>query len=250
MSTKDMRRALDVILISLGLALVWQIASWQLGTDLLPGPWRTLRQVAGLAADARFQRDLAATAGAYAIALALAMAGGLALGVICGGWKKIGDEIEPLVLALIATPKVMLYPIILLFFGLGDAAKIFFGLLHGLPPVVIVMANALRTLRPIYRKVAQTLRLSRVDFALRILVPAVVPEAVASFRICFALTFLGVLVGEMFASTRGLGHLLFASIGANDQVTIMAVTLLLFCFAGFGSSLLLALSQRFGKAPL
>jgi len=54
----------------------------------------------------------------------------------------------------------------------------------------------------------------------------------------------------MFASTRGLGHLLFASIGTNDQVTIMAVSLLLFGFAGFGSSLLLALSQRLRKAPL
>ena len=246
----NIRRSLDVALICLALGLAWQTASWQLGADLLPGPWQTLRQVVGLFAEPRFQRDLAATANAYSIAVAIAMAGGLTLGVICGGWKTIGDEIEPLVLALIATPKVMLYPIILLFFGLGDAAKIFFGLLHGLPPVVIVMANALRTLRPIYRRVAQTMRLSRTIFALHILIPAVMPEAVASFRICFALTLLGVLVGEMFASTRGLGHLLFASIGTNDQVTIMAVTLLLFGFAGLGSSLLLAFGRRLGKAPL
>jgi NitT/TauT family transport system permease protein len=245
---KNMRRGLDVALICLALALAWQIASWQLGPDLLPGPWHTLRHIAGLIAEPRFQRDLAATASAYAIALAIAMAGGLALGVICGGWKTIGDEIEPLVLALIATPKVMLYPIILLFFGLGDAAKIFFGLLHGLPPVVIVMANALRTLRPIYRKAARTMRLSRTSFALHVLAPAVIPEAVAGFRICFALTLLGVLVGEMFASTRGLGHLLFASIGTNDQTTIMAITLLLFGFAGLGSSLLIAFGRRFRKA--
>ena len=76
------------------------------------------------------------------------------------------------------------------------------------------------------------------------LVPAVFPEIVASFRVCFALTLLGVLVGEMFASTRGLGHLLFASIGTNDQPTIMAITLLLFVFAGLGSSALLAVSGR------
>jgi NitT/TauT family transport system permease protein len=245
---KNAQPALDVALVCLALVFVWQIASWQLGADLLPGPGQTLRKIAGLVADRRFQRDLAATTNAYLIALAIAMAGGLALGVICGGWKQIGDEVEPLILALIATPKVMLYPIILLFFGLGDAAKIVFGLLHGLPPVVIVMANALRTLRPIYRKVAQTMRLSRASFALHVLVPAVTPEAVASFRICFSLTLLGVLVGEMFASTRGLGHLLFASIGTNDQVTIMAVSLLLFGFAGAGSSLLLALSRRFRKA--
>jgi NitT/TauT family transport system permease protein len=244
MTWKDARRGLDVTLICVALAAAWQVASWQVGTDVLPGPWGTLRQLAALIAEPRFQRDLAATASAYGIALALAMAGGLTLGVMCGGWKAVGDEVEPLTLALIATPKVMLYPIILLFFGLGDAAKIIFGLLHGLPPVVITMANALRTLRPIYRKVARTMRLSRRTTALHVLIPAVMPEAVAGFRICFALTLLGVLVGEMFASTRGLGHRLFASIGTNDQPTIMAVTLLLFVFAGLGSSLLLALRRR------
>src|SRR5262249_61050971 len=131
----------------------------------------------GLSAERRFRRGGRGTASAYGIALALAMVGGLTLGVICGGWKAVGDEIEPLLLVLIATPKVMFYPIILLFFGLGDAAKIFFGLLHGLPPVAIMMANALRTLRPIYRKVAQTMRLSPDAYALHVLIPAVMPEA-------------------------------------------------------------------------
>jgi NitT/TauT family transport system permease protein len=244
MTGKDTWRGVDIALICVVLTIVWQAASWQVGPDVLPAPWPTLQKLWFLSGNSRFQQDVAATANAYAIALTLAMAGGLALGVACGGWKAIGDEIEPLILALIATPKVMFYPIILLFFGLGDAAKIFFGLLHGLPPVVIMMANALRTLRPIYRKVAQTMRLSPRSFAVHILIPAVVPEAIASFRICFALTLLGVLVGEMFASTRGLGHLLFASIGTNDQPTIMAVTLLLFAFAGIGSAVLLAISRR------
>jgi len=247
MSGKNGWRSLDVALICLALALIWQAASWRVGPDVLPGPWQTLQQLTTLMGQPRFQADVAATAQAYVIALAIAMLGGLALGVICGGWRAIGDEVEPLILALIATPKVMLYPIILLFFGLGDAAKIFFGLLHGLPPVVIMMANALRTLRPIYRKVAQTMRLSPRAYAIHVLIPAIVPEAVASFRVCFALTLLGVLVGEMFASTRGLGHLLFGSIGTNDQATIMAVTLLLFVFAGLGSAMLLALSKRSGS---
>jgi NitT/TauT family transport system permease protein len=55
---------------------------------------------------------------------------------------------------------------------------------------------------------------------------------------------LGVLVGEMFASSRGLGHLLMASIGANDQSTILTITLILFVFAGAGSSILLMFSRR------
>ncbi len=244
MSWDGIRRTADIALVCVALALVWQGLSWTVGASTLPSPLESTQRLIALMQQPRFLRDLSATSQAYVISLALAMAGGLTLGVLCGGWRVIGEQIEPPLLVLIATPKVMLYPIILLFFGLGDAAKIFFGLLHGLPPVVIMTANALRTLRPIYRKTALTMRLSNRAYALHVLVPAVFPEIVASFRICFALTLLGVLVGEMFASTRGLGHLLIASIGTHDQPTIMAITLLLFVFAGIGSSLLLMLSRR------
>jgi NitT/TauT family transport system permease protein len=244
MSRDSIRRAGDVALVCLALAIVWQALAWFVGKDTLPSPLDTLQHLFALLHQPRFQRDLTATSQAYAISLALAMIGGLTLGVLCGGWRAIGEQIEPPLLILIATPKVMFYPIILLFFGLGDAAKVFFGILHGLPPVVILTANALRTLRPIYRKAALTMRLSNRAYALHVLVPAVFPEIVASFRMCFALTLLGVLVGEMFAATRGLGHLLIGSIGTYDQPTILAITLLLFAFAGIGSNLLLKLSRR------
>lgn len=239
-----MKRSLDIALVALALLAAWFVLSWFVGGATLPGPIEAARRLTLLMQQPRFMLDLKATAAAYGISLVLAMAGGLALGILAGGWRTIGAQLEPPLLVLIATPKVMFYPIILLFFGLGDPAKIFFGILHGLPPVAILTANALRTLRPIYRKTARTMRLSVVSYVLYVLVPAVFPEIVASFRVCFALTLLGVLVGEMFASTHGLGHLLFASIGTNDQPTIMAITLLLFAFAGIGSSLLLGLSRR------
>lgn len=239
-----MRRATETVLVCFCLFMMWQILSWVIGAATLPSPVQAVQRLVFLLHEPRFLRDISATAQAYSIALVLAMAGGLTLGVLCGGWSAIGEQLEPALLALIATPKVMFYPIILLFFGLGDSAKVFFGILHGLPPVVIFTANALRTMCPIYRKAALTMRLSRRTYALYVLVPAVLPEIIASFRVCFALTLLGVLVGEMFASVSGLGHLLFASIGTYDQPTIMAVTLLLFAFAGIGSSILLRLSTR------
>jgi NitT/TauT family transport system permease protein len=242
-----MRRSIDIVLVALALLLVWFALSWLIGAATLPGPITAARKLASLLQQPRFMRDLSATGQAYGVSLAFAMAGGLMLGILSGGWRSIGDKIEAPLLVLIATPKVMFYPVILLFFGLGDPAKIFFGILHGLPPVAILTANALRTLRPIYRKTARTLRLSVTSYILYVLIPAVFPEIVASFRVCFALTLLGVLVGEMFASSHGLGHLLIASIGTNDQPTIMAITLLLFAFAGIGSSLLLMLSRRAGR---
>ena len=235
---------LDTALVLGGGMLAWKALSLAIGAHTLPPPIATAEHVRALLEQPSFLDDLAATAQAYGIALAIGMAGGLALGVLFGGWRFIGEAFEPMMHILVATPKVTLYPVILLLFGLGDPAKIAFGVLHGLPPVVIMTADAIRGLKPIYRKAALTLRLTSRDYALRLLIPAVMPELLASFRICFAQALLGVLVGEMFASARGLGHRLMASIGVDDNPTILAIVVIVFLFAGAGSTALLAVAAR------
>jgi len=231
------------IVILIGL-LIWQLVSMAVGAHTLPPPLATAQHILELAAQPGFRRDLGSTATAYAMALAIGMTGGLVLGVLFGGWRLIGQTFEPSMHLLVATPKVTLYPVILLLFGLGDAAKVAFGVLHGLPPVVIITAAAIRNLNPIYARSARTLRLTPSDFAWRLLIPAVTPEVLGAFRICFAQALLGVLVGEMFASTNGIGHRLMASIGVDDNPTILAIVVLVFLFAGCGSVALLAITAH------
>ena len=244
MKRNSLQRTGDIALMSLSLVVGWQILSLLIGVRTLPAPLQTAERLASAFFEPSFLRDLSATGQAYAIALALAMSGGIAIGLLFGGWRAFGETFEPWLHVVISIPKVTLYPVILLLFGLGDAAKIAFGVLHGLPTVAIMCASAIRALKPIYRKAALTMRLTRRNYALYVLLPAVAPEILASFRVCFALTLLGVLVGEMFASARGLGHLLMASIGVDDMPTIMAIIVLLFLFAGVGSSGLLAAINR------
>jgi NitT/TauT family transport system permease protein len=244
MSRSAARQLGDIVLASLVLLAAWQGLSLLIGARVLPGPLDSAARLLQALGQPSFIEDLAATARAYVIALAIAMGGGVSLGLLFGGSRAMGETFEPVLHILVSVPKVALYPIILLLFGLGDPAKIAFGVLHGLPTVAIITAGAIRSLRPIYRKAARAMRLTPRRYALHVLLPAVAPEIVASFRICFAFTLLGILVGEMFASAHGLGRLLMASIGVDDMPTIMAIIVLLFLFAGAGSSALLALVRR------
>ena len=242
---RDVARQIgDIAIASLVLVAGWQALSLAVGARTLPAPLQTAERLAAAFAQAGFLDDLVATAQAYGIALLIAMGAGVVLGLLFGGWRAVGETFEPAMHVLVSVPKVALYPIILLLFGLGDSAKIAFGVLHCLPTVAIMTAGAIRSLRPIYRKAARSMRLTPRNYALHILLPAVAPEIVASFRICFAFTLLGILVGEMFASAHGLGHLLMASIGVDDMPTVMAIIVLLFLFAGAGSSALLAVIGR------
>src|SRR5689334_17202569 len=106
MSWQRAKRSLDIALVCLALVVAWLGLSWFVGTDILPGPCQTCRHLSASLPQPRVQRDPVATGNAHAIALCIAMARGLTLGILCGGWKIIGEEVEPVLLALIATPKV------------------------------------------------------------------------------------------------------------------------------------------------
>jgi NitT/TauT family transport system permease protein len=81
----------------------------------------------------------------------------------------------------------------------------------------------------------------------RILIPAALPEIFTGLRIGFALTLIGTLLGEMFASQRGLGYMLMNAIGLHNVDVIMSITLMLVVFAAVVSSILLAVDRRLHK---
>jgi NitT/TauT family transport system permease protein len=74
-----------------------------------------------------------------------------------------------------------------------------------------------------------------------------VPEIVSGIRISFSITLLGVMIGEMFASSRGLGFLIMNSININDTSTMMAVTLLVGGFALAANTGLLAAERAIAR---
>ena len=150
--------------------------------------------------------------------------------------------------ALYTIPKVTLYPVMLLVFGLGPSAKIAFGVIHGLIPVVLFTLGAVKNIPPVFLRTARALRLTPVQTAKTVLVPAVLPEITSGLRIGFSLCLLGVLIGEMFASQRGLGFLIINGINSHNVKLTTAVTLIVIVFAVVSNSALLALDRRLHRA--
>ena len=88
------------------------------------------------------------------------------------------------------------------------------------------------------------LRLSPTQTALTVLAPAVTPEIITGLRVGFSLTLLGVLIGEMFASQRGLGFLIINGIEVHDVRMMTTVTLIVVVFAVAANGLFLALDRH------
>lgn len=236
-------RTVDVIILIAAILAVWQVASLLAGATIIAPPAATILRAFALLGSQRFWEHAASTGVAFALACAIAVGLGIACGLWFGLWRLAGDVVDPILGTLYSIPKITLYPIILLIFGLSLSAKVAFGAIHGVFPIAIFTMNALRNVSPVYMRTARAMRLSPAATIMTILVPAALPEILAGVRIGFAVTLLGTLIGELFASTSGIGFALIRAADVHDVVDILALTMLLFLFAAAVNALLHAIER-------
>ncbi|MDE1932583.1 ABC transporter permease [Bradyrhizobium sp.] len=240
-------RALDAIVFTLLMLALWQaIGSWTRGVAISP-PLQTLVYLGGLLGTSMFWDDAAATLEAFLLAFVLSALIGLVLGLLLGIRRFAGEVAEPILAGFYTIPKVTLYPVVLLLFGLGMSAKVAFGVMHGLVPMTLFTLGAVRNLPPVLVRTARVLRLSPGRTMRWVLVPACLPDFVNGLRISFSLSLLGVLIGEMFSSQRGLGFLLVNGMAQNNVPLSTAVVTVIVMIAIAANALMLRVGRRFAR---
>ena len=232
------------ILLIVGVFALWQLLYWVAGEMAMRSPLQTLRLTADLLARPNMWPHISETVRAFAAALAIAVTSGVAIGLVLGIGRFAGQIFEPMLVAMYSVPKLTLYPILLLMFGLSMSGKIAFGAIHGIIPIALFTINAVRNIRPILIKTGRVLNYTPSEMVWRILIPAALPEIFTGIRIGFALTLIGTLLAEMFASQRGLGRLLMQAIGLHNIDLIMAITFVVTVFAAIFSGTLLMIDRR------
>jgi NitT/TauT family transport system permease protein len=237
-------RALDgFVLVALFVA-VWQGLYLYAGDAAITSPLATLSYASSLVWTGEFWVHAQATLAAFFYSLAISIVLGVALGLVLGARRFAGDVAEPILVGLYTIPKVTLYPLILLIFGLGVSAKVAFGVIHGVIPIILFTLNAVKNINPVLLRTARVMRLTPWQTASTVLAPAVMPELITGIRVGFSLTMLGVLIGEMFASQRGLGFLIINGISLHNVRMTTAVILVVVTFAIAANGLLLWVDKR------
>jgi len=238
------KRTADTVIILVVMLLAWQALHQVVGDTALPGPAPTLNYLVRFVPTGRFAENAWATLEALFYALILSYAIGLAIGVWMGIYRLAGAVGEPILISLYTLPKVTLYPVVLLIFGLSLSGRVTFAAMHGVLPVALLTMSAIRNIPPVYLKSARTLRLSKWQTILTVLFPATLPEVVAGLRIGFTLTLLGVLLAEMFAAKHGLGFLIINAMQLLQAEEMITVAVMLFVFAALANALLLWIEHQ------
>jgi NitT/TauT family transport system permease protein len=165
---------------------------------------------------------LAKTAVAYALSVVLGVAGGLAL----GSARILREVLNPFVVALYGMPKILVLPWIVLLLGFGTTPAILYGAIHGFFPILVLVAGAVRDVDRTLVSVARAFGASPWQLYAKVVLPAIVPTVLAGMRLGIVFCLLGVLIVEMFAGIRGMGHVLNSLANGFQAPELFAATAL------------------------
>lgn len=174
--------------------------------------------------------DLGASALPFAYGLGAAVIIGVPLGILMGWRIRVGYALDPLLTALYASPLVALAPLVVIFLGVGIFGKAF---IIFLLCVFDFIFNAYAGVRAVDHRLIHVVRSfggGETDLYLKVIFPSVMPYIVAGARIGVGRALIGVLVGEFFAASQGIGYAIerFGNFFALDRMfaCILVITLI------------------------
>jgi sulfonate transport system permease protein len=232
-------------LLPLALLIGWE-AAVRLGLAegrLMPPPSRIAGTLYALAYTGELWTHVWATFWRVAVGFAAGGLAGILLGGLSGASETARKLLDPTLQALRAIPSLAWVPLFILWLGIFEASKVTLIAVGAFFPVYLGVAGAILSVDRKLIEVGRVFRLSRVQLARRILLPAVLPEAIVSLRSGLGLCFMFVVAAEFMGASEGLGYLLVdgQQLGKPDQIL---ASIIAFAMMGQAADLLLIFATR------
>jgi len=161
--------------------------------------------------------DLVYSGRNFVIGLGLAIAAGVVLGVLIGWYRRLAILVDPFMTALYSTPRVALVPLIVIWFGLKWQSKMFVVFINAVFPVLINTIGGVRATDVDLLRAARAYCASDWQIFTTVVVPGAVPFILTGVRQAVSLGLIGVVVGEMFGGSEGVGYMV--AYGGNNLQT-------------------------------
>jgi len=204
------RRNESVVLGSVGLIAflaVWEGVSrlqW-LDPVLISSPTLVAVALKNWAVSGALWRDLGTSLLELVIAFGAAAVVGIPLGVIMGRSRPAEYSIEPFLWMLYASPTVSLWPLFIIWFGIGMKSIVILAFLFAVVQVTINTFAGVRGIDPMLIRCARSFNAGRMDLFFKFTLPGALPLIIAGLRLAVGRALIGVIIGELFSSNAGLG---------------------------------------------
>ncbi len=218
------------VVIILTVLAVWELLShsgW-LYRDVVPSLIAIGRAIFDLLTNAEYYFHLAVTAGEIGAALALGGALGLAVGIVLGGNRFLAKAFESYLYYLGPTPKIIFFPIMIMWFGVGPGSKIALGTLSCFFPVALSVAAGMRQIDKVLIRVGNSFRASTAQMIFNIYLPAMRHPIINGVRLGLGVALIATLLAETKLSNKGIGFLIIQAYSIFDMPRMYAMLIVLF----------------------
>ena len=145
------------------------------------------------------------------VGFALAIVGGMGLGLAIGYSTLVYRALYPLLVGFNSVPKAAIVPVLVIWFGIGTVPAIITAFLISFFPIVVNVATGLATMEPELSDVLRSLGASRGEIFLKVGIPRSLPYFFASLKVSATLAFVGAVISETVAANRGIGYLMLSA---------------------------------------
>ena len=199
----------DLLYAILGLLVLWQLVALLLQRPILPSPFAVavtfIEEFAGGALLGHFLASLWRVLASTFLAIALAAPAGLVLGQS----RQLNNIFSPVIYLLYPIPKVVLVPVVLLFFGIGDLPKIVIIFLILFFQILVLVRDQAAGIRPELIQSVRSLGAGRRALFRFVYLPASLPAILTALRQSVGTAVAVLYVAELFATQRGLGYYIY-----------------------------------------
>jgi ABC-type nitrate/sulfonate/bicarbonate transport system permease component len=235
-------RGVQVLFVAVVLGLWYYVTSEGLVSPiLLPSMTESFAEFGHLLSTGSYWPDLDVTLYEFVCAFTIAASLGCTLGYLVSRTGYTIRVFDPLFAGMYSIPAILLFPLYVLFFGLGAGSKIAIGSTIAFFPVVLNTIAGFAYVEKTYVTAARSMGASEFQMFWSVMLPAAFPVVLTGLRIGFIVAFLSILGSETIASLAGLGHRIVTYAESMDPAKMFAyiffAIIISFCLNGFVSAI-------------
>ena len=215
------------LLACLGLLGIWQIAALTLATDSFPTALDAIRAIPSILGDKESLINILASLRRMAIGFGAAILVAIPLGLMMGRSRAVASFFNPLLMVIYPVPKAALMPIIMLWLGVGEIAKILVIFLGVSLPVIYHSFQGAKAIEEKMLWSGAAMGLTAVQRMIRIVLPAALPEILTGCRTGLVLALITMITSEMIARQSGAGNILFNSLDMGQYDIVYAMIIII-----------------------
>jgi ABC-type nitrate/sulfonate/bicarbonate transport system permease component len=170
---------------------------------------------------------------AYEIGIAMLIGGlsGLAVGIVLGASKFMSRAYEAYLYYLGPCPKIIFFPIMIMWFGVGPGSKVAMGAISCFFPVALNAAGGMREIDKVLIRVGKSFRANTWQMVAKIYLPAMRHPVINGVRLGLGVALIGTLLAETKLSNRGIGFLVIQAYSIFNMPQMYALLIILFVMA-------------------